>query len=155
MFKSVKACKTDEKCVGIILGGNNSIFTMSIENIKKSLDEIYEKFPNHLKYITTSRRTPKEVDNLLENYNFDYEIIYSKISNINPIPDFIEVCDELYISIDSTSMLSEARANSNANIHIINLDSKKENTKFHALASSIENMNEKFDYLPFLNRIKI
>lgn len=147
--------KIDKKCIGIILGGNNSIFTMSVENIKKSLDEIYQKFPTHLKYITTSRRTPKKIDTLLENYKFDYEIIYSKISNINPIPDFIEVCDELYISIDSTSMLSEARANSNANIHIIKLDSEKKNTKFHVLAKSIETMNAKFDYLPYLNKVKL
>ena len=145
--------KVEKKSVGIILGGDNSIFTMSVERIKQELDFIYKQYPDHLKYITTSRRTPKEVDRLLEKYEFDYEIIFSKISSINPIPDFIEVCDELFISIDSTSMLSEARANSNANLHIIDLESEKTDTKFHKLAKSIEQMSEKFDYLPYLNRV--
>lgn len=147
--------KSQEKSVGIIIGGNNSIFTMTTENIKNILDDIFKSHPNHLKYVTTSRRTPEEVDKLLEDYNFDYEIIYSKIPTINPIPDFIEVCDELYITIDSTSMLSESRANSDANIHIINLESKKNNTKFHKLANNIKNMKEKFDYMPYLEKIKI
>ena len=147
--------KQDKKSVGIILGGNNSIFTMEISNIKIVLDNIYKTYPTHLKYITTSRRTPKEIDNLLENYQFDYEVIYSKNPDINPIPDFIEVCDELFITIDSTSMLSEAKANSNANIHIIELESKKKNTKFHKLANIVRNLEGKFDYRVYLDKVKI
>jgi len=147
--------KENQKSLGIILGGNNSIFKMEVEIIKKSLDEIFKNYPNHLKYITTSRRTPKEVDILLKNYNFDYEIIFSKNSNINPIPDFIEICDELFISIDSTSMLSEAKANSNANLHIISLQSDKKNTKFHKLAKNIENIKGRFNYMDYLNKVSI
>lgn len=147
--------KCEQKSVGIILGGDNDIFKMGVNDIKKVMDEIYEKFPTHLKYITTSRRTPKEVDKLLENYKFDYEVIYSKNPNINPIPDFIEVCDELYISIDSTSMLSEAKANSNANLHIIYLNSEKENTKYHRLAKNIESIKGEFDYMTYLKEVSI
>ncbi|WP_419769414.1 MAG: ELM1/GtrOC1 family putative glycosyltransferase [Candidatus Marinarcus sp.] len=147
--------KTQQKAVGIIIGGNNAIFSMDVDNIKLALDEINEKFPEHLKYITTSRRTPKEVEELIEKYHFDYEVIFSKNISINPIPDFIEVCDELYITIDSTSMLSEAKANSNANIHIIKLESKKEHTKYHKLASIIENIKGQFDYMTYLNKVKI
>jgi len=147
--------KLEQKSLGIILGGDNAIFTMNRNDIKIILDEIYEKYPNHLKYITTSRRTPKKIDILLENYQFNYEVIYSQESNINPIPDFIEVCNELFISIDSTSMLSEAKANSDANIHIIDLESKKQNTKFHKLAKNIENTKGKFDYMDFLDKVEI
>lgn len=145
----------DKKSVGIIIGGNNSIFTMQKENIKKELDDIFKQFPNHLKYITTSRRTPKEIDELLESYKFDYEVIYSKTSDINPIPDFLKVCDELFITIDSTSMLSEAKANSNATLHVIDLDSKKINTKFHKLASNIKDIKGKFDFMPYLQKVAI
>ena len=144
-----------QKSIGIIIGGNNSIFIMEKEDIKDILDKVFANFPNHLKYLTTSRRTPKEIDALLKNYTFDYELIYSKNSSINPIADFIDVCDELFITIDSTSMLSEARANSDAKIHIIKLESNKENTKFHKLAQNIEKMKEKFDYMPYLNKVKI
>ena len=147
--------KQKKEAVGIIIGGNNSIFTMNTEIIKKSLDEIFQNYPNHLKYITTSRRTPKEIDKLLEKYNFDYEIIYSKNRDINPIPDFLQICSELFITIDSTSMLSEARANSDAKIHIIDLESKKMDTKFHKLAENILKLKGKFDYMPYLDKITL
>ena len=145
--------KDTKDAVGIIIGGNNSIFEMDKKIIQRYLDEIFKKFPNHLKYITTSRRTPKEIDELLKNYKFDYEIIYSKNPNINPIPDFLEVCTELFITIDSTSMLSEARANSEANIHIIELNSKKRDTKFHTLAKNISKLKGKFDYKPYIKQV--
>jgi len=145
--------KREQKSLGIIIGGNNSIFTMDEQTIQKNLDTIFKDYPNHLKYITTSRRTPKQIDTLLKNYHFDYEIIYSKNSTINPIADFIATCDELFITIDSTSMLSEARAHSDANIHIIELNSNKKNTKFHHLADTIQNIKTKFDYTPYLEKI--
>ena len=147
--------KDTKDAVGIIIGGNNSIFTMNREIIQRYLDEIFKKFPNHLKYITTSRRTPKEIDELLENYKFDYKIIYSKNPDINPIPDFLEVCSKLFITIDSTSMLSEARANSEASIHVIELNSKREDTKFHTLAKTVQNIKGRFDFSPFLEKIEI
>ncbi len=145
--------KTEQKALGIIIGGNNSNFAMETEKIKKSLDEIFKQYPEYLKYITTSRRTPKEVDELLTKYTFDYEVIYSKNSDVNPIADFIFTCDELFITIDSTSMLSEARANSDAKLHIIELKSKKSGTKFHALAATIKTMKTRFDYQPYLDKI--
>ncbi len=147
--------KSEKKSIGIIIGGDNSIFKMDVKSIKEVLDKIYKDYPNHLKYITTSRRTPKEIDKLLGSYSFDYEVIFSKNSNINPIPDFIEVCDELFISIDSTSMLSEAKANSNGNINIIYLQSEKKNTKFHKLAKNIKNIKGRFDYMNYLNKVVI
>jgi mitochondrial fission protein ELM1 len=145
--------KQSSLALGIIIGGNNSVFKMNKNVIKQTLDEIFEKYPNHLKYITTSRRTPKEIDELLKNYKFDYEIIYSQEPNINPIPDFLQACNELFITIDSTSMLSEARANSDANIHIIELTSTKQDTKFHKFANEINNIKERFNYTPYLDKV--
>jgi len=147
--------KSKKPSLGIILGGDNSVFKMEKKKIKRALDKIFKNYPEHLKYITTSRRTPKEIDKLLENYKFDYEIIYSKNNSINPIPDFLEICDELFISIDSASMLSEARACSNAKIHIIELQSKKKDTKFHKLALTIKELKSRFDFSPYLEKVKL
>jgi len=144
-----------KKSIGIIIGGNNHVFNMGIIPIKEKLDEIFKKFPNHQKFITTSRRTPKDIEELIENYKFDYKLIFSKEPIINPVPDFLELCDELYITIDSTSMLSEAKANSKAKINIIELESKKENTKFHKLAQIAANTNEKVDFEKLLKRVDI
>ncbi|RWS48319.1 hypothetical protein CKA56_14810 [Arcobacter venerupis] len=145
----------DKKSLAIIIGGDNGIFSMNCNLIKQKLDEIFEKYPEYLKYITTSRRTSSDVEMLIDKYAFDYKLIYSKEPNINPIGDFIAICDEFFITIDSTSMLSEVRANSDAKISIINLESKKENTKYHKLASIINNMDEKLDFAKILKKIKI
>lgn len=147
--------KSDQPSIGIIIGGNNYIFTMDKKTMKKELDEIFKNYPEHLKYITTSRRTPKEIEKLIEEYQFKYKLIYSKEPNINPIPDFLAICNELFITIDSTSMLSETRANSNAKLHIINLTSQKKDTKFHRLARNIEKLKGKFDFMPYLKKVKI
>jgi uncharacterized protein len=146
----------DKKSLAIIIGGNNDVFEMEHELIKDELDDIFEKYPEYLKYITTSRRTSLEIETLIDEYEFDYKLIYSKEPNINPIGDFIDVCDEFFITADSTSMLSEVRANTDAKINIIDLDSKKENTKFHRLVNIIEDMdNEKINFPKLLKKVKI
>ena len=146
----------DKKSLAIIIGGDNDVFDMEHELIKDELDDIFEKYPDYLKYITTSRRTSKEIENLINEYKFDYKLIYSEEPNINPIGDFIAVCDEFFITTDSTSMLSEVRANSNAIINIVDLDSKKENTKYHRLVKIIEDMDdEKVNFAKLLKKVKI
>jgi len=127
--KNIVKKEIDKKAVGIIIGGNNDIFQMEEKFIKDSLDQIFTNDKKSLKYITTSRRTPRKIEDLLEEYDFDYKLVFSKEPTVNPIPDFLNQCDELFITIDSTSMLSEAKANSNAKINIIDLKSKKEVSK--------------------------
>ena len=144
-----------EKSIGIIIGGDNDIFKMDVENIRNTLNHIFKNHEDHLKFITTSRRTPKRIEELINEYKFDYKLIYSQNPSVNPIPDFIKLCEELYITIDSTSMLSEARANSDALISIIELRSKKENTKFHKLAKTINKIKTKVDLSKSLENIKI
>ncbi len=145
----------DKKALAIIIGGDNDVFTMNYEIIKKTLDEIFEKYPEYLKYITTSRRTSFDIEALIDEYDFDYKLIYSREPTINPIGDFIAVCDEFFITIDSTSMLSEVRANTDAKINIIELESKKENTKYHKLARIIDEMDEKINFVKLLKKVKI
>ena len=145
----------NKKSLAIIIGGDNGVFSMNYYLIKDKLDEIFVKYPEYLKYITTSRRTSFDIEALIDEYEFDYKLIYSREPNINPIGDFIAICDEFFITIDSTSMLSEVRANSDAKINIIELESKKENTKYHKLAAIINDMDEKLNFVKLLRKIKI
>ena len=147
--------KSKEKSIGIILGGDNNIFTMDVENIRNILNLIFKKYDGYLKYITTSRRTSTEIEDLLNEYEFNYKLIYSETPTINPIPDFIKLCSELFITIDSTSMLSEARANSDADISIIELKSKKTHTKFHNLAQIVNHTKEKIDFSQLLEKVEV
>ena len=145
----------NKKSLAIIIGGDNGVFSMNYYLIKDKLDKIFEKYPEYLKYVTTSRRTSFDIESLIDEYEFDYKLIYSREPNINPIGDFIDICDEFFITIDSTSMLSEVRANSDAKINIIELESKKENTKYHKLAAIINDMDEKLNFVKLLRKIKI
>jgi len=147
----------DEKSqyVGIVIGGSNSVFDMPITTIKSQLDVIFNEFPSHKKLITTSPRTSLEIENLCRSYKFDYQLIYSDHPDINPIPDFVEICDELFITSDSTSMISEAAANSNANIHIIMLDSNKKSTKFHELIYLVNQLDGKIDLTSQLKNVDL
>ena len=119
------------------------------------MDFIFQNYEDYSKYITTSRRTSFEVEALIDEYDFDYKLIYSREPTINPIGDFINVCDEFFITIDSTSMLSEVRANTDAKINIINLESKKENSKYQRLVEIVKKIDKKIDFKELLKKVEI
>jgi hypothetical protein len=52
-------------------------------------------------------------------------------------------------------MLSEVRANSNAKINIIDLESNKQNTKYHKLANIVASINKKVDFKKILEKVEI
>ncbi len=153
--KNILKKDDEKKAIGIIIGGNNKVFSLDIDDLRDELNNIFEKEEDSLKYITTSPRTSFEVDGLIDEYDFDYKLIYSRQPEINPIHDFITVCDELYITEDSTTMLSEARANTSAKINIIKLKSKKENTKYHRLVEKIASLDKEVDFKKLLERVEI
>lgn len=126
--------------IGIILGGDNNIFKMEAKNIKKILDNIFLQFNNSKIIITTSRRTPIEVEKLLEMYPFYTTIVFSK-NPINPIPDMLDKCSTIFISEDSTSMISEACSFGKSNVEIISLKSSNNNSKFEKLINHLERLN--------------
>ena len=145
----------DKKAVGVVIGGSNEVFKMNLIAIKNILEEIKNKNKDNLIYITTSRRTPKEIEELIESMDFDYKLLYSKSPSINPIGDFIEKCEEIYITIDSTSMISEIRANSKCKLNIIELESEYEDTKYHRLVDIVNNIEGKVDFEKYLESVAI
>lgn len=147
--------KSSKNALGVIIGGSNSVFDMQEEQIKNALDAIFANYPEHLKYLTTSRRTPPQIERLVAKYPFDYALIYSANPTCNPIGDFIAVCDEIFVSIDSTSMLSEVKANTDATLHIIDLKAKSQDTKYHKLAQSVRDIKGRFDYAPYLRKVQL
>ena len=91
--------------IAVIVGGPNKCSTMTAEWMKTQLDAIF-KVPG-AKAVTTSRRTPPEVEALVDSYPWDYKLIYSK-DHFNPIPAFVKLAKKLYVTAESTGMLSEA-----------------------------------------------
>lgn len=157
-------CSLGKKSVGIVIGGDNSILHMSKELLKKQLDAIFDLYHSYEIAVTTSPRTAKEIDELLEGYDFAYKVIYSKES-LNPIPDFLDQCEVVCITMDSTSMMSEAISYGNAAVIVLPLLVKREN-KFSSLVTSlesegylhifdgtIEQKNRKIDFKQYLKGI--
>lgn len=124
------------KSIGIIIGGNNALFTMDAKRLKKQLDFIFEYFKNYEIAVTTSPRTPKEIETLVGNYPFAYSVIFSQ-NKINPIADFLHHCEVIFITMDSTSMISEAISYGTSCIEVLPLNEAKKN-KFFFLTQNLE-----------------
>lgn len=104
---SERHLKSDKAALAVIIGGPNKCSTMSADWMKAQLDEIFAKAGDCEKWVTTSRRTPSDVESLVESYPWDYKLIYSK-DHFNPIPAFVALASRLYVTAESTGMLSEA-----------------------------------------------
>lgn len=150
--------------IGIVIGGSNKILTMHYEVLKQQLDFIVTHYKDYEIAVTTSPRTPKEIEELIESYHFDYEVIYSH-NPINPIGDFLAHCSTVFITSDSTSMISEAISFGEANIVILPLEGLA-GSKFEKLLVSlgdylaifngkIEHRNKKIDFKEYLKGLEI
>lgn len=125
-----------KKAVGVIIGGNNALFTMSKQRLKQQLDFIFEVFHDYEIAVTTSPRTPKEVETLIASYPFAYSVIFSQ-NKINPIADFLHHCEVVFITMDSTSMISEAISYGASYVEILPLNDAK-NNKFLTMVQNLE-----------------
>jgi mitochondrial fission protein ELM1 len=155
-----------KKSIGIVIGGDNKIFTMSKEKLQAQLDTIVDAYKDYEIAITTSPRTSEEIEDLIESYTFDYEVIFSK-NSINPIPDFLEQCETVFITGDSTSMISEAVSYGKSNIVVLPLESQGDNkfTRFidtleeegylHIFNGSVKNKNKKINFKTYLKEVSI
>ena len=105
-FAARHAGPTDN-LVGVIVGGPNKCSSMSADWMKARLDEIFAANRGAQMCVTTSRRTPADVEVVVDSYPWDYKLIYSK-DHFNPIPAFVKLAKRLYVTAESTGMLSEA-----------------------------------------------
>ena len=150
-----------KKAIGIIIGGDNAVFTMQEERLKQQIDFIVETFKDYEIALTTSPRTSPTIEKMLEQYHFTYSVIFSQ-NKINPIADFLEHCETVFITMDSTSMISEAISYGHACVEVLPLDEKKDN-KFYKMAQSLEKEgflhifdgtiaqnNQKIDFIPLI-----
>ena len=75
--------------------------------IRAELEKVFADNPGCEFWVTTSRRTPPEVESVVDGFPFDYRLIYSR-DHFNPIPAFVALAGRLYVTAESTGMLSEA-----------------------------------------------
>ena len=120
--------------VAVIVGGPNKCSTLSADWMKAQLEQIFATYKptnheplttnhkplttNHEIWITTSRRTPPDVEAMVDSFPFDYKLLYSK-DHFNPIPAFVSLASVIYVTAESTGMLSEACTFGTAEVHVL------------------------------------
>lgn len=90
----------------VVIGGPNKCSTMTPEWMKGELDRIFADRKGEL-WVTTSRRTPADVEKVVDSYPWDYRLLYSR-DKFNPIPAFVSIASRIHVTAESTGMLSEA-----------------------------------------------
>ena len=99
--------------LAVIVGGPNKCSTMTPEWMKAQLDAIFNSNNQTIEqsniqyWVTTSRRTTSDVEAVVDSYPWDYKLLYSK-DRFNPIPAFVKLAKKLYVTAESTGMLSES-----------------------------------------------
>ena len=105
--------------VAVIVGGPNKCATLSADWMRAQLEQIFAKCrPSHEIWVTTSRRTPPDVEAVVDSFPFDYKLLYSR-DHFNPIPAFVSLARVLYVTAESTGMLSEACTFGTAEVHAL------------------------------------
>lgn len=125
----------ERRAVAVIIGGPNRCSTMTAGWMKERLDEIFSKAGDCEKWVTTSRRTPADVEALVESYPWDYKLVYSK-DRFNPIPAFVALASRLYVTAESTGMLSEAATCGDAEVYALD-NLKPGNHKFRRFVETL------------------
>ncbi len=156
--------KREKKSVGVIIGGSSRHLELSIERLKKQLDFIKANYGDYEIAVVTSPRTSGDVESLVESYNFDYQVIFSK-NPANPIPDLLDECETVFVTGDSTSMISECVSFGDSNVVVLPVHSRS-STKFdqfvknleskgylHIFDDTIKKRNKKIDFQEYIKGV--
>lgn len=122
--------------VAVIIGGPNAFASMKPDALKRDLDRIFALSKGCERWVTTSRRTPPEIETLLDAYPFNYKLIFSR-DTFNPIPAFVTLCERLFVTADSTGMISEAVTRGAASVEVL-MNLKDRASKFARFVSNLE-----------------
>ncbi len=104
--------------VAVVVGGPNKCSTMTPDWMKAELEKVFAATPDCEHWVTTSRRTPPETERIVDSFPFDYKLIYSR-DHFNPIPAFVALAKRIYVTAESTGMISEACSHGKAQVFVL------------------------------------
>ncbi|MGE4490499.1 MAG: ELM1/GtrOC1 family putative glycosyltransferase [Kiritimatiellales bacterium] len=152
--------------VGFIIGGPNAVSVIDAQKIKKQLERTFTLTDGCERWVTTSRRTPPDVEAVIKDLPFDYRLINSR-DPYNPVPAFIQLCDRLFVTSDSASMISECASFGHANVEVLFNRQLKTPNKFEELIQGLEQQsavhvfdgsfgtaNAKINLTPYMDRLR-
>lgn len=125
--------------VGVIVGGPSRHFDCTIEPLRQQLEAIFSLFPDADLVATSSRRTPVEIEELLASFPFRRCVRYHR-EPVNPIPDFLAHCQTVFVTGDSTSMVSEAVSFGQAAIEVLPLTPRVADSKILRMLQRLEEL---------------
>ena len=132
--------KAQRAAVGVIIGGSNAISEIDVTGLEARLEEMFRLTEDCEHWVTTSRRTSTKVEALIDSMPFDYRLINSR-DPYNPVPAFIQLCDRLFITSDSASMISECASFGCAKVEILMNRQLTSPNKFEELIQGLEKLN--------------
>jgi len=130
----------DKRYISLVVGGDGTQGKLDAVLLQRQVNNIFSLFPDHGIWLTTSRRTSAGIEAMLRKYSFDRAFFYSD-EPINPIPDFLKHSEYVFITADSSSMISEAVSFGHSCVEILLLsDNKRVIGKFGFLLCELENL---------------
>jgi mitochondrial fission protein ELM1 len=154
----------NKPAAGFIIGGPNAVSEIDFKQLKTQLEQAFEQTEGYERWVTTSRRTPGDIEQLIESFPFDYTLINSR-DPYNPVPAFIERCEHLFVTSDSASMISECATFGKASVNVLMTRQHKSPNKFEELILGLEarealqrfdgtlsSANRKIDVTPLLRK---
>lgn len=152
--------------VGVIIGGPNHFATMRVTDLERDFQRLFATTTGYEHWVTTSRRTPPEVDALVDRFPFDFRQVFSRDA-YNPIPAFVMLCETLFVTSDSTGMISEAVTHGASAVEIL-MNLRDQRSKFSRLISDLAKAgavhvfdgacgkaNHKIDLAPILHQVAV
>jgi len=125
--------------VGFIIGGPNAVSTLEPSELRRQLEQAFRLTEGRERWVTSSRRTPREVEALIEALPFDYRLIHSR-DPYNPVPAFIGLCERLFVTSDSASMISECASFGGAAVEVLMNRQRRPRNKFVELIEGLERL---------------
>jgi uncharacterized protein len=137
----VVAPQPGKKYISLIIGGDSQQAKMDSSVLRAQLNKIFTLFPEHKVWMTTSRRTPETVEKMLREFSYDRAVYYSQ-EPINPIPDYLQHCEYVFLTADSSSMISEAVSFGMSCVEVLPLSGNfLMKSKFNTLIQILSEMN--------------
>ena len=130
----------EKPSAGFIIGGPNAVSEIDPAELKNQLEQAFALTEGCERWVTTSPRTPAEIEALIEPLPFDYTLISSR-DPYNPIPAFIQLCGRLFVTSDSASMISECASFGNAKVELLMNCQLKTPNKFQEFFQGLEKIN--------------
>ncbi|MCQ2057699.1 MAG: mitochondrial fission ELM1 family protein [Bacteroidaceae bacterium] len=130
--------------VSCVIGGPSRYSTMKVEWMRGRLDSIFQELSEWNRehpddrceaWVTTSRRTPYEIEQLVRSYPWDFCQIYSE-DTYNPVLAFAVLSRKVYVTAESISMVSELRAGASGRVLLLD-NLKPGNHKLRRFADTL------------------